>query len=175
MQKIKQKRLKFSKDTDWSRAFRPKSREWEFSQKCGLRKLANHNTLHFRSFLAKTNDSTFHKSPKSLFLPIFGPLSLPFFWEKIRIFVTNQALSLLTIYGLHVQYQKKLMSQFRGKFIADWLTVRLNWQRWIYRILPANKCSTVSIYCPPFSFFGRMSRLYGNHFAYWIDIPRFAT
>ena len=52
-----------------------KSREWEFSQICNLRrKLANHKTLHFRPFLAKTNDSIFHKSPKTLFLPFLGPL-----------------------------------------------------------------------------------------------------
>ena len=31
----------------------------------------NHNTLHFRSFLAKTSDSILGKCPKSLFLPIF--------------------------------------------------------------------------------------------------------
>ena len=33
------------------------------------RKLANHITLHFRSFLAKSNDSILRKSPKTLFLP----------------------------------------------------------------------------------------------------------
>ena len=63
------KRLNGSKDIDsnlknraiWlSRAFAHKSWEWEFSQIWDLyRKLANHKTLHFRSFLAKTNDSTF--------------------------------------------------------------------------------------------------------------------
>ena len=37
------------------------------------RKLANHKTLHFRPFLAKTNDSIFRKSPKPLFLPFLGP------------------------------------------------------------------------------------------------------
>ena len=45
--------------------FCPKSRELEFSQIWDLRrKLANHKTLHFRSFLAKTNDSILHESPK---------------------------------------------------------------------------------------------------------------
>ena len=53
--------------------------KWEFSQIWGLRrKLANDNTLHFRSFLGKTNDSILCKSPKSPFLPIFGP----FFWGE---------------------------------------------------------------------------------------------
>ena len=56
------------------RPFCPKSREREFSQISDLhRKLANHNTLHFRTFQAKYNDSILHKSPKSQFLPIFGP------------------------------------------------------------------------------------------------------
>ena len=60
--------------SDWQRAFRPKPREQEFSQIWGLhRKLANYNTLHFRSFLAETNESILHKSPK----PIF-----PLFWEN---------------------------------------------------------------------------------------------
>ena len=54
--------------------FCPKSREQEFSQIWDLlRKLANHKSLHFRSFLAKTNDSIFRKNPKTLFLGHFGP------------------------------------------------------------------------------------------------------
>jgi len=73
------KRLNGSKDiviwkierSDWSRAFAPKSREREFSQIWDLcRKLANHKTLHFRSFLAKTNDSILHESPKKNYLQI---------------------------------------------------------------------------------------------------------
>ena len=75
------KRLNGSKDiiwkierSDWSGAFMNKSREWEFSQIWDLcRKLANHNTLHFRSFQEKSNDSILRRSPKSPFLPIFGP------------------------------------------------------------------------------------------------------
>ena len=48
--------------------FGPKSREREFSQVWDLRrKLANHNTLHFRSFLAKTNDSILRKSKKKAY------------------------------------------------------------------------------------------------------------
>ena len=84
--------------SDWSRAFTHKYREWEFSYLWDLRrKLANHNTLYFRSFLAKTNDSIFRKSPKTLFLGLFGPL-LPIF-EKMRIFPKNPALSLFYVYG----------------------------------------------------------------------------
>ena len=78
--------------------FCPKSREREFSQIWDLRrKLANHNTLHFRSFLAKTNDWILRKCPKTLFLGLFGPF-FPIF-QKMRIFPKNRALSLLSIYG----------------------------------------------------------------------------
>ena len=78
------KRLNGSKDiviwkikqSDWSRAFAHKSRE--FSQIWDLRrKLANHKMLHFRSFLAKTNDSILHKSPKVYFGAFFHH-----FWEN---------------------------------------------------------------------------------------------
>ena len=71
--------------------FCPKSREWEFSQIWDFhRKLANHKTLHFWSFLEKTNDSILYKSPKTLFWAILGPFS-PFLrkWEfcpKKRLF-----------------------------------------------------------------------------------------
>ena len=78
--------------------FCPKSREREFSQIWDLRtKLANHKTLHFRSFLAKTNDSILRKGPKTLFLGLFGPFFAIF--QKMRIFPKNPALSLLSIYG----------------------------------------------------------------------------
>ena len=78
-----------------------KSREREFSQIWDFcRKLANHNTLHFRSFLAKTNDSILCKIPKKIILgailDLFGPF-LPIF-EKMRFFPKNRALSLLRIY-----------------------------------------------------------------------------
>ena len=56
--------------------FCPKSREREFSEIWDLYR--NHKTLHFRSFLAKTNDSIFRKSPITLFwafiLPNFAPI-----------------------------------------------------------------------------------------------------
>ena len=78
--------------------FCPKSREQEFSQIWDLcRKLANHIMLHFRSFLAKTNDSIFRKSPKTLLLGYFGPF-FPIF-EKMRIFPKNPAPSLFYVYG----------------------------------------------------------------------------
>ena len=65
--------------------FCPKSREREFSQIWDLRrKLANHKTLHFRPFLAKTNDSIFRKNPKTLFLGLFGRLLLPNFAPIFR-------------------------------------------------------------------------------------------
>ena len=76
------KRLNSSKDiviwrieqSDCSRAFVNKSWKWEFSQIYDwCRKFANHKTLLFRPFLAKSNDSIFHKSPKTLFLPFCGP------------------------------------------------------------------------------------------------------
>ena len=69
--------------SDWSRAFAHKFREWEFSQIWNwCRKRANHNVLHLRPFLAKTNDSIFHKSPKPLFLGLFGPFFPEIFSEK---------------------------------------------------------------------------------------------
>ena len=76
----------------------PKSREWKFFQIWDLRrKLANHKTLQFRSFLEKTNDWNLRKSPKTIFLGLFGPFS-PFL-RKSEFFLKNPALSLLSIYG----------------------------------------------------------------------------
>ena len=78
--------------------FWPKSREREFSQIWDFRrKLANHNTLNFRSFLAKTNDSILHKSPITLLLGLFV-VFFPIFGQ-MRIFLKNRALSLFYIYG----------------------------------------------------------------------------
>ena len=78
--------------------FCPKSREREFFQIWDLRrKLANHKTLHFSPFLAKINDSILCKSPKTLFLGLFGPF-LPIF-GKMRVFPKNPALSLFYVYG----------------------------------------------------------------------------
>ena len=44
-------------------------------------KLGNHKNHHFKSFIAKTNESIFHKGSKNLFL---GPFWLLF--QKIRFF-----------------------------------------------------------------------------------------
>ena len=78
--------------------FYPKSREREFFQIWDLhRKLANHKTLHFRSFLAKTNDSILRKSLKTLYLGLFRPF-FPIF-QKMKIFPKNPTLSLFYIYG----------------------------------------------------------------------------
>ena len=75
-----------------------KSQEQEFSQIWDLcRKLANHITLHFRSFLAKTNDSILCKSP--YFGPFWPFWALFTIFEKMRIFPKNPALSLYRIYG----------------------------------------------------------------------------
>ena len=107
------KRLNGSKDiviwkierSDWSRAFTHKSQERKFSQIWGwCRKLANYNTLHFRSLLSKTNDSIFHTSPKSSFLCILVPF-FPFL-GKMRIFLKNLAPPLLCPYGPGTSYKK---------------------------------------------------------------------
>ena len=45
---------------------------------CAESQPANHMTLHFRSFLAKTNDSILRKCTKTLFLDLFGPFQALF-------------------------------------------------------------------------------------------------
>ena len=118
--------------------FCPKSREREFSQTWDFcRKLANHKTLHFRLFLAKTNDSFFCKSPKTLFLPIFGPFLSIF--GKMRIFSKNRALSLFYIYGPLTSYKKlEKTNEPILRTLHHWLTDRqTDWQtdrrHWIHR------------------------------------------
>ena len=72
----------------------------EFFPDKGFLQKVNHNTLHFGSFLAKTNVTILCKSPKTYFwaiLCLFGPF-LPIF-EKMRIFPKNPALSLFYVYG----------------------------------------------------------------------------
>ena len=74
--------------------FSHKSREREFSQIWGLRrKLANHKTLHFRPFLAKTNNSIFPQKSQKLYFCPFCP-----FLEKLE-FSRKIRLSLLIVYG----------------------------------------------------------------------------
>ena len=70
--------------------FCPFSREPDFSRTCGFReKLDNNKALRFRTFPAKSNDSIFHKSPKTLFLCHFGPKCPNF--GRTRIFQKNLA------------------------------------------------------------------------------------
>ena len=84
--------------SDWSRAFKNKSREWEFSQIWDLhRKLANHNVLHFRSFYQKLRTQFCTKVQKAHFCPFLDPFF--HFLGKMRIFLKNPVLSLLSIYG----------------------------------------------------------------------------
>ena len=128
------KRLNCSKDiviwkierSDWSRAFMNKSREWEFSQIWDLcRKLANHNTLHFKSFLAKTNNSTWCKSPNPPFLPIFRPF-FHFFekWEfswKIRLSSLLCLYVTLTSCKISEKNNEPIMRKVHYR-LTDWLT-----------------------------------------------------
>ena len=59
--------------SDWLRGQMPVSRELEFSQTCGFRRMIEkHNGFHVRPLLAKTNDSILHKSPKPLIWGTFG-------------------------------------------------------------------------------------------------------
>ena len=91
--------------SDWSRAFVPVSREQEFFRTCGFRrKLANHKTLRFRPFLAKTNGWIFRKIPKTLFCHFLDPF-WPFFGQ-MRIFPKNRALSLLSLYRFPTSCKK---------------------------------------------------------------------
>ena len=104
--------------------FCPKSGEREFSQIWDLRRnLANLMTLHFGSFLAKTNDSILRKSPKTLFLGLFGP-----FWALFPHFSENENFpeksSSVTFHHLWTpnfmqNIRKKLMNQFREKCVTD--------------------------------------------------------
>ena len=83
IQKNYKKRSNGSKDiaitrieqSDWSRALESISWEPDFSQTWGFRrKLDNNTTLHFRQFLAKTNNPILDKIPKTLFLGTFGSI-----------------------------------------------------------------------------------------------------
>ena len=71
---------RYSNLKHWVTALGPKFQEREFSKIWGLhRKLVNHKTLHFRSFIAKTNDSK-AKVQKVNFCTYLYP-----FFGKIRI------------------------------------------------------------------------------------------
>ena len=73
--------------SDWSRAKMPISRKPDFSQTCGFRRMIeNHNIFHFKPFLATSNDSILHKSPKTLILGTFGQIwAKPDFFRKIGL------------------------------------------------------------------------------------------
>ena len=58
---------------DWLIAFWAITRDPDFSQTCGFRRMIEkHNSFHFRPILAKNNDSILHKCPKTLILGTFG-------------------------------------------------------------------------------------------------------
>ena len=61
------------------------------------KKLDNNKTLRFKTFPAKSNDSIFHKSPKTLFFGHFGPKCPNL--GRTRFFPKNRALSLFFPYG----------------------------------------------------------------------------
>ena len=88
------------------------------------RKLANHNTFHFRSFIAKSNNAILHKSTKTVFLGLLGTFS-PFF-GKLRVFPKNQALSLLSLYGplTSCKISKKTNEPIPRKLCYRWTHAR---------------------------------------------------
>ena len=66
---------------DWSRDKILISRELEFSQTCGFRRMIEkHNGFHVSPLLAKYNDSILRRSPKTLILGTFGLI-----WAKRRL------------------------------------------------------------------------------------------
>ena len=73
--------------SDWSKGEMPISREPDFSQTCGFRRMIeNHNIFRFKPFLATSNDSIFRKSPKTLILGTFGQIwAKRDFSRKIRL------------------------------------------------------------------------------------------
>ena len=122
--------------------FCPKSREQKFSQIWDFcRKLANHNTLHFRSFLAKTNDSILRKSPKTLFLPYFCPFLGPFcpksrerefsqIWDLLRKLANHKTLHFRwflakTNYSI---FRKSPKTLFLGHFGPFWALFAHFWE-----------------------------------------------
>ena len=108
--------------------FCPKSREREFSQIWDLcRKLANHKALHFRTFLAKTNDSILStKVQKPNFCPFLGP-----FCPKSREREFSQTWDLCRKLAnhntLHFKNYKKRLNG--SKDIVIWKIERSDWSR----------------------------------------------
>ena len=73
--------------SDWSRAKMPISREPDFSQTCGFRRMIeNHNIFRFKPFIAISNDSIFRKIPKPPILGTCGQIwAKPDFFRKIGL------------------------------------------------------------------------------------------
>ena len=70
---------------------------WEFSQACCFRRmLMNHKNFHFAQIPDKTNDASFLKSPKTMFLGQFDN-----FWSFLPDvdFFLKTRLSHTTMYG----------------------------------------------------------------------------
>ena len=72
---------------DWLIAFWSITRDPDFSETCGFRRMIEKdNSFHFRTLLAKTNDSILHKCPKTLILGTFGQIwAEQDFFRKIRL------------------------------------------------------------------------------------------
>ena len=90
------------------------------------RKLANHKTLHFRPFLAKTKDSIFRKSPKTLFLPFLGPFcpksrerEFSQIWDLRRKLANHKTLHFMSILAKTNDsiLRKSLKTLFWGLFV----------------------------------------------------------
>ena len=71
----------------WLRGFWAINRELDFSQTWYFRRMIEkHNSFHFRTLLAKTNDSILRKCPKTLILGTFGQIwAEQDFFRKIRL------------------------------------------------------------------------------------------
>ena len=94
---------------------------WEpgFSQACNFcRMLMNHKNFYFTQISDKTNDRTFLKSPKTMFLGHLWPFLVIF----ARCgFLQSGAVThnYLWTPQQHAKFQKKLMSQFRENLRTD--------------------------------------------------------
>ena len=109
------------------------------------RKSANHKTLHFRPFLAKTNDSIFRKSPKTLFLPSLGPFcpksrerEFSQIWDLCKMLANNNT--------LHFRSFLAFWSLF-GPFLPIFWKMRVFPKNWALSLLsPYGPLSSCKIY-----------------------------
>ena len=108
---------------------------------CGFRrKLDNHKRLRFMPFLVKTNGWIFCQSPKTLFLPFFGPFLSIF--GQIYLFFEKMTSSYETCYGILPSCKKiqetakrlKRYSRLRNR--AIWLVESFQGYIWRTRIFP---------------------------------------